>query len=185
MVAIAILVILDIIHQRPLIDDDQGKGKKVERSRPLDIELKMMTFAYPSRLEVIVLRDFYLKVKGGSMVALVGGSGSGKSIVVWLIQRFYYPNQGKVMMGRVDLKKVNVKWLRRQIALVGQELALFTGTVRDNIAFGNLNASWAKIEEAAKEAYIHKFISSLPQGYETQIVRAGFNYPRDRNKGLQ
>ncbi|CBI35827.3 unnamed protein product, partial [Vitis vinifera] len=135
--------------------------------------LKMVTFAYPSRPEVTVLREFCLKVKGGSMVALVGGSGSGKSTVVWLIQRFYDPNQGKVLMGGVDIKEMNVKWLRRQIALVGQEPALFAGSIRENIAFGNPNASWAEIEEAANEAYIHKFISSLPQGYETQVGESG------------
>lgn len=165
----AIPAIFDIIYRRPLIGSDRERGKKIDRSKPLDIELKMVTFAYPSRPEVIVLRDFCLKVKGGSMVALVGGSGSGKSTVVWLIQRFYDPNQGKVTMGGVDLREFNVKWLRMQTALVSQEPALFAGSIRENIAFGNPNASWAEIEEAANEAYIHKFISSLPQGYETQV----------------
>lgn len=171
MAAAAIPAIFDIIYRRPLIGNDRERGRKiVDRSKPFDIELKMVTFAYPSRPQVIVLRDFCLKVKGGSMVALVGGSGSGKSTVVWLIQRFYDPYQGKVMIGGQDLRHVNLKWLRRQIALVGQEPALFAGTIRENIAFGNLNASWAEIEEAAKEAYIHKFICGLPQGYETKVL---------------
>jgi ATP-binding cassette subfamily B (MDR/TAP) protein 1 len=72
-------------------------------------------------------------------------------------------------MGGVDLRDFNVKWLRSQTALVGQEPALFSGSIRENIAFGNPNASRAEIEEAASEAYIHKFICSLPQGYETQV----------------
>ncbi|KAK0596317.1 hypothetical protein LWI29_014603 [Acer saccharum] len=165
--------VLDVIKRRPLIGNDRQKGRKIERSKPFDVELKMVTFAYPSRPEVIVLKDFCLKVKGGSMVALVGGSGSGKSTVIWLTQRFYDPNQGKVMMGGVDLREINVKWLRKQTALVGQEPALFAGTIRENIALGNPNASWAEIEEAAQEAYIHKFISSLPQGYETQVGESG------------
>ncbi|TXG68236.1 hypothetical protein EZV62_003171 [Acer yangbiense] len=169
----AIPAVLDVIKRRPLIGNDRQKGRKIERSKPFDVELKMVTFAYPSRPEVIVLKDFSLKVKGGSMVALVGGSGSGKSTVIWLTQRFYDPNQGKVMMGGVDLKEINVKWLRKQTALVGQEPALFAGTIRENIALGNPNASWAEIEEAAQEAYIHKFISSLPQGYETQVGESG------------
>ena len=129
----------------------------------------METFAYPSRPEVIVLRDFSLKIKGGSMVAVVGGSGSGKSTVIWMIQRFYDPNHGKVLMGGMDLRELNVKWLRRQTALVGQEPALFAGSIRENIAFGDPDASWAEIEGAAKEAYIHKFISGLPQGYNTEV----------------
>ncbi|XP_061983037.1 ABC transporter B family member 19-like [Populus nigra] len=173
MAAPAIAAIFDIIHRKPLIRSDRDRGKKIDRSNLLDIELKMVTFAYPSRPEIIVLRDFCLKVKGGSTVALVGGSGSGKSTVVWLIQRFYDPNQGKVTMGGVDLRDFNVKWLRSQTALVGQEPALFSGSIRENIAFGNPNASRAEIEEAASEACIHKFICSLPQGYETQVGESG------------
>ncbi|KAF5466328.1 hypothetical protein F2P56_016266 [Juglans regia] len=174
--AMAIPAVFEIINRRPLIDKDQGKRRKTERSKPLNIEFKRVTFAYPSRPEVIVLRDFSLKVKGGSMVALVGGSGSGKSTVIWLIQRFYDPIQGKVMMGGVDLMEIDVKWLRRQTALVGQEPTLFAGSIRENIAFGNPNASWAEIEEAAREAYIDKFISGLPQGYETQVGESGVQF---------
>lgn len=169
MAASAIPAVLDIINRKPLIGNDRGKGRKIEQRKSWDIEFKMVTFAYPSRPQVIVLRNFNLKVKAGSMVALVGASGSGKSTVVWLIQRFYDPDQGKVIMGGMDLRAIDVKWLRRQIALVGQEPALFAGSLRENIAFGNPNASWAEIEDAAREAYINKFISGLPQGYETQV----------------
>ncbi|KAL5583428.1 hypothetical protein UlMin_015870 [Ulmus minor] len=173
MAATAIPSVFDVINRRPLIGSDRQKGRKIERSKPFEIDFKMVTFAYPSRPEVIVLRNFCLKVKGGSMVALVGGSGSGKSTVIWLVQRFYDPNQGKVMAGGVDLRELDVKWLRRQTALVGQEPALFAGSIRDNIAIGNQKASWAEIEEAAREAHIHKFVSSLPQGYETQVGESG------------
>ncbi|KAK3410679.1 hypothetical protein EUGRSUZ_J02615 [Eucalyptus grandis] len=173
MAATAVPAVLEIINRRPQIGNDKERGRKLERSKPWDIELKKVNFAYPSRPEVTVLRDFYLKVKAGSKVALVGSSGSGKSTVIWLVQRFYDPNQGKVLMGGVDLREMNVKWLRRQTALVSQEPALFGGSIRENIAFGNPNASWAEIEEAAKEAYIHKFISALPQGYETEVGESG------------
>ncbi|XP_050231366.1 ABC transporter B family member 19-like [Mercurialis annua] len=170
----AIPAIFDIISRKPLIGSDDKKGRKIDRSKSLlDIEFRKVTFAYPSRPEIIVLRNFSLKVKGGSMVAIVGSSGSGKSTVIWLIQRFYDPNQGKVTLGGVDLRDLDVKGLRRQIALVGQEPALFAGTIRENIAFGNPQASWTEIEEASMEAYIHKFISSLPQGYETQVGESG------------
>ncbi|KAF7814001.1 ABC transporter B family member 19-like [Senna tora] len=177
MAATAIPAVLDIINRRPLICSDETKKgrKKMERSnsKPLEIEFKMVTFSYPSRPEVTVLKDFCLKVKGGSTVALVGASGSGKSTVIWMIQRFYDPNKGKVMVGGLDLREVNVKWLRKQISLVSQEPALFAGSIRENIAFGDPNASWAEIEMAAKGAYIHKFISGLPQGYETQVGEGG------------
>ncbi|XP_052180943.1 LOW QUALITY PROTEIN: ABC transporter B family member 19-like [Diospyros lotus] len=171
--ATVIPAVLDILNRRPLIGSESRKGRKIERLKPFDVEFKMVTFAYPCRPEVIVLRDFCLKVKGGSMVALVGGSGSGKSTVVWMIQRFYDPNKGKILMGGVDLRELDLKWLRRQTALVGQEPALFAGSIRDNIAFGNPSASWTEIEEAAKEAYIHKFISGLPQGYDTEVGDSG------------
>ncbi|PKI43803.1 hypothetical protein CRG98_035814 [Punica granatum] len=170
----AIPAVFDIINRRPLIGSGgRDRGRKLDRSRPWDIEFRKVTFAYPSRPEVVVLREFTLKVKEGRVVALVGGSGSGKSTVVWLVQRFYDPIQGKVMMGKMDLREMNLKWLRRQMALVGQEPALFAGSIRENIAFGDSNASWSEIEEAAKEAYIHKFISGLPQGYETQVGDSG------------
>ncbi|XP_022964429.1 ABC transporter B family member 19-like [Cucurbita moschata] len=168
----AIPAVLDVINRTPLIGDEKGKSKK-ERLTNFDVEFKMVTFAYPSRPEVIVLRDFCLKVKGCSTVALVGESGSGKSTVIWLTQRFYDPIRGKVLMGGVDLREINVKWLRRQTALVGQEPALFAGSIRDNIAFASPNASWSEIEEAARDAYIHKFITGLPQGYETQVGESG------------
>ncbi|RZC85361.1 hypothetical protein C5167_041542 [Papaver somniferum] len=171
--ATAVPEVFDIINRKPLIDGDKGKGNKIDGSKPLNVDFKKVTFWYPSRPEVIVLRDFSLKVKGGTMVALVGGSGSGKSTVVWLVQRFYDPNGGRIMIGGVDIREMNVKGLREQIALVGQEPALFAGTIRENIAFGKPNASWAEIEEAAKEAYIHKFISSLPQGYDTEVGESG------------
>ncbi|TQE08679.1 hypothetical protein C1H46_005663 [Malus baccata] len=175
MASTAIPAVFDIITRKPLISSSSSREKerKLDRSKPLDIQFKMVTFAYPSRPDVTVLSDFCLKVKGGSTVALAGGSGSGKSTVIWLIQRFYDPIQGKVMMGGVDLREINLKWLRRQIALVGQEPTLFAGTMRENIAFGNPNASWSEIEDAAREAYIHNFISSLPQGYETQVGESG------------
>ncbi|KAL4326632.1 hypothetical protein AHAS_Ahas13G0019500 [Arachis hypogaea] len=176
MAATAIPSVQDIINRRPLIGNDKSiRSKKVEDrlKSPFKIEFKMVTFAYPSRPAVTVLRDFSLKVKGGSTVALVGPSGSGKSTIIWLIQRFYDPNKGKVMLSGVDLMEIDVKWLRRQMALVGQEPALFSGSIRENITFGDPNASWAEIEAAAKEAYIHKFISGLPQGYETQVGQSG------------
>lgn len=173
MASTAIPSVLDIINRKPLIGNERHRGRKIETLEPFDVEFKMVTLTYPSRPDVVVLRDFCLKIKGGTMVALVGGSGSGKSTVIWMMQRFYDPIQGKVIICGVDIREFNLKWLRRQIALVGQEPALFAGSIRENISFGNPSASWSEIEEAAKEAYIHKFISGLPQGYETEVGDRG------------
>ncbi|KAL4560128.1 hypothetical protein LXL04_032277 [Taraxacum kok-saghyz] len=166
----AIPAVFNIINRKPLIC---GKEQKMERSRPYDVEFKMVTFSYPSRPDVIVLRDFCLKIKGGTMVAVAGGSGSGKSTVIWLTQRFYDPVRGKVLMGGLDLRELDLKWLRLQTALVGQEPALLAGTIRENIRFGNPNSSMSEIEEAAKEACIHNFICGLPLGYETEVGESG------------
>ncbi|XP_051147745.1 ABC transporter B family member 19-like [Andrographis paniculata] len=173
MAATAIPAVFKILKRKPLIRSDHKKGRKLESSKPLDVEFKKVTFAYPSRPNTIILNNFSLKIKSGTMVALVGGSGSGKSTVTWMIQRFYDPTKGKVLMGAVDIRDLDVKWLRRKIALVGQEPSLIAGSIRDNIAFGRPNASWAEIEAAAKEAYIHNFICSLPQGYETEVGESG------------
>ncbi|KAL7100267.1 hypothetical protein ACP275_09G137000 [Erythranthe tilingii] len=169
--ASAIPSIFDILHRRPLIVN--GNRKKVNKITNVNIEFKRVTFAYPSRPEVVVLNNFSLKIKSGTTVALVGGSGSGKSTVIWMVQRFYDPVNGRVLIGGVDLRDFDLKWLRKEIALVGQEPSLFAGSIRENIAFGDGDASWSEIEAAAKEAYIHKFISSLPQGYETEVGQSG------------
>ncbi|KHN01443.1 Putative multidrug resistance protein [Glycine soja] len=168
-----------IIERIPEIDSYSPEGRKLSGVRGR-IELKSVSFAYPSRPDSLIFDSLNLVLPSsktlavvGASVALVGPSGSGKSTVIWLTQRFYDPDHGKVMMSGIDLREIDVKWLRRQIALVGQEPALFAGSIRENIAFGDPNASWTEIEEAAKEAYIHKFISGLPQGYETQVGESG------------
>uniref|UniRef100_A0A0D9VQB1 Uncharacterized protein n=1 Tax=Leersia perrieri TaxID=77586 RepID=A0A0D9VQB1_9ORYZ len=172
----AIAGILSILNRRPAItnDDDGTKRRKtIKDGKPIDVELRNVTFSYPSRPEVTVLSEFSLRVKAGTTVAVVGASGGGKSTVVWLVQRFYDPVNGKVLVGGVDVRELDLKWLRGECAMVGQEPALFGGSIRDNIGFGNPKASWAEIEDAAKEANIHKFISALPQGYDTEVGESG------------
>ncbi|CAN6227169.1 unnamed protein product [Urochloa humidicola] len=172
---VAIAGILSILKRRPVINNEDGSTKRrtIKDGKPIDVELKNVTFAYPSRPDVAVLNGFSVRVKAGSTIAVVGASGSGKSTVVWLVQRFYDPVDGKVMVGGVDVRELDLKWLRGECAMVGQEPALFTGSIRENIGFGNPKASWAEIEEAAKEANIHKFIAGLPQGYDTQVGESG------------
>ncbi|XP_062227317.1 ABC transporter B family member 19-like [Phragmites australis] len=170
---VAIACILSILKRRPAIDKDRTERRTIKNGRPIDVELKKVTFAYPSRPNLMVLNEFSMCVKAGSTVAMIGASGSGKSTVVWLVQRFYDPVGGKVMVGGVDVRELDLKWLRGECAMVGQEPSLFSGSIRENIGFGNPKASWAEIEEAAKEANIHKFIAGLPQGYDTQVGESG------------
>lgn len=123
------------------------------------IELKKVDFAYPSRPETLVLLKFSLEVKPGRSVGLVGKSGCGKSTVIGLIQRFYDVEMGSVRVDGIDIRGLDIQWYRRQMALVSQEPVIFSGTIRDNIVFGKLDASESEVVEAARAANAHEFIS--------------------------
>jgi len=130
-------------------------------------------FVYPARPNAMILRNFCLQIKAGSNVALVGKSGCGKSTIIGLIERFYDPVKGLVLIDGQDIKSFNLRSLRKHIALVGQEPTLFAGSIRENIAYGKENATEAEIVEAAKAANAHEFISSLNDGYETNAGNRG------------
>lgn len=99
----------------------------------------------------------------------MGGSGSGKSTVVALLQRFYEPLAGEIFVDGVAIEKLQLKWLRSQMGLVSQEPALFATTIKENILFGKEDASMEQVIEAAKASNAHNFICQLPQGYDTQV----------------
>ncbi|KAF2308701.1 hypothetical protein GH714_013376, partial [Hevea brasiliensis] len=135
-------------------------------------EFKDVTFSYPSRPDVIIFRDFSIFFPAGT-VAVVGGSGSGKSTIVSLIERFYDPNQGQVLLDNVDIKTLQLRWLRDQIGLVNQEPALFATTILENILYGKPDAAMDEVEAAASAANAHSFITLLPSGYNTQVGERG------------
>jgi ATP-binding cassette, subfamily B, bacterial MsbA len=136
-----------------------------------EVEFRHVCFSYsPSRP---VLRDFSLRLPAGRVVALVGPSGSGKSTLCALIPRFYDVSAGAVLVDGVDVRDVSLSELRSQIATVPQDVHLFSGTLRENIAYGCPAAAQQQVEEAARAANIHAFIQSLPQGYETPIGERG------------
>lgn len=136
------------------------------------IELRNVSFGYADE-ERSVLRDVSLEIPAGSMVALVGESGGGKSTLTKLLPRFHDPVSGGVFWDGVDLRDATIASLRGQIALVTQETVLFNDTVRHNIAYGKPNATQAEIEEAARIAFAHDFIMELPQKYETIVGERG------------
>jgi ATP-binding cassette, subfamily B, bacterial MsbA len=120
-----------------------------------------------------VLKNINLEVKKGSILAIVGPSGTGKSTLVDLIPRFYDPQKGKILVDGVDIREVSLKSLRKQIGIVTQETILFNDTIRANISYGEAGASQERIEEAAKQAHAHDFISHLLNGYDTVIGDRG------------
>ncbi|XP_010253317.1 PREDICTED: ABC transporter B family member 20 [Nelumbo nucifera] len=137
-----------------------------------NIEFRNVYFSYLSRPEIPILSGFYLTVPARKTVALVGRNGSGKSSIIPLMERFYDPTLGEVLLDGENIKSLKLEWLRSQIGLVTQEPALLSLSIRDNIAYGR-SATIDQIEEAAKIAHAHTFISSLEKGYETQVGRAG------------
>lgn len=119
------------------------------------------------------MEGFNLNVEVGKTIALVGPSGCGKSTVMQLIQRFYDPDSGEVLVGGKDVRSYNTKWLRQHIGLVSQEPVLFDTTIAKNIMYGNENATEEEMHEAARNANAHSFISKLPNGYDTLVGEAG------------
>ncbi|KAH9740063.1 ABC transporter B family member 19 [Citrus sinensis] len=164
--------VFSILDRSTRIDPDDPDAEPVETIRG-EIELRHVDFAYPSRPDVVVFKDFNLRIRAGQSQALVGASGSGKSSVIALIERFYDPTAGKVMIDGKDIRRLNLKSLRLKIGLVQQEPALFAASIFDNIAYGKEGATEAEVVEAARAANVHGFVSALPNAYKTPVGERG------------
>jgi ATP-binding cassette subfamily B protein/subfamily B ATP-binding cassette protein MsbA len=120
-----------------------------------------------------VVRDFNVSVPGGTVVALVGRSGAGKTTVTDLVARFHDPTRGRISLNGTDIRQFRLREYRDLLALVQQDVFLFDGSVRENIAYGNHKATDAEIEDAARRANAHEFIVNLPEQYETFVGERG------------
>ncbi len=141
-----------------------GKGELI---------FQAVTFAYPARLQQPALQDFNLSIQPGEMVALVGPSGAGKTTVLRLLLRLYDPQTGSISLDEADLRSLDPYDLRRRIAIVTQEPVIFSGTVYENILYGNPDATEEQIIMASKLAQAHEFIMHLPSGYSTELGEKG------------
>ncbi|PKX96023.1 ABC transporter ATP-binding protein [Aspergillus novofumigatus IBT 16806] len=166
-----------VIDKQSAIDSLSTAGLTPEKCVG-EIEIKALEFAYPSRPDTQVLNGLNLSVPAGKTTALVGASGSGKSTIVGLLERWYDPAAGAILLDGVEIQKLNIAWLRTQIRLVQQEPVLFSGTIFDNVAFGLEGTPYAEapyeqklalVKEACRDAYAHEFIENLPRQYDTQI----------------
>jgi len=137
------------------------------------IAFERVSFAYPSRRAQAVLTEVDLEIRPGEVVALVGPSGAGKSTILSLLLRFYDVDRGRVLLEGADVRTLPLAELRRAFAMVAQEPVLFSGTIRDNIAYGKDGATREEIEAAAKDAFAHEFITGFPDGYDTVIGERG------------
>lgn len=170
------------IDRESAIDSDSSFGATLDTVEGA-IELKDIRFIYPSRPDVTVLRKFSLSIPAGSTVALVGASGSGKSTIIGLLERFYKPVGGNITLDGHDINALNLKWLRRQISLVSQEPILFACSIYQNIAYGLLGTQFEHVSEIEKrelvtaacvQANAMMFIENLPEGLETDVGERGF-----------
>ena len=174
--------IFSTIDRKSPIDPSSDEGEKL---KVVDgtIELRNIKHIYPSRPEVVVMHDVSLTIPHGKTTALVGTSGSGKSTIIGLVERFYDPVGGEILLDGHNVQDLNLRWLRQQIALVSQEPTLFGTTIEENIRHGLIGREHEKaplekqrelVVEAAKKANAHDFITNLPEGYETNVGERGF-----------
>jgi len=169
--AASIYAILDRV---PVVDSFSSEGTRLD-SLSGTIEFRDVHFCYPTRPTTKILKGLNFKIKPGQTLALVGPSGCGKSTSVALIERFYNPAEGQIFIDGIEIRSLNVGWLRRQIGLVSQEPVLFGTSIGENIAYGreNAEATQEQIIDAAKIANAHKFISALAEGYDTDVGEKG------------
>jgi ATP-binding cassette subfamily B protein len=162
--------IFEIIDAKSEVEDEPGAQPLPEIQGA--VEFENVTFRYFGG-ETPVLNEVNFSADPGHTVALLGMTGSGKSTVINLIPRFYDPTEGRVLIDGVDVRQVTLESLREQIGIVLQETTLFTGSIRDNIAFGRPDASLDEVISAAKAAAAHEFITTFPDGYETPVGERG------------
>ncbi len=149
---------------------DEAKEASIEFGT---IELKNIHFSYPSRPSVEILKGISIRIEPGQKVAIVGTSGTGKSTLAQLMMRFYEPNSGEIELNGTNINAYSVNAWRKMLALVPQEVLLFGGSIRENIAYGKPGATQAEIERAAEQAYAREFIESFPEKWDTLVGERG------------
>lgn len=166
--------IIELLDGKGEIDlADEGNSNGIVQPLKGEIYFEDVSFAYPGRPELKVLKDVSFHLKPGQKVALVGLSGSGKSTIVKLLLRFYNPDSGKILIDGKPIQEFNLINLRRSFATVPQEVVLFGGTIRDNIEYGRPGASEEDIRRAAEQANALDFIESFPDGFDSLIGDRG------------
>ncbi|KAK4569860.1 GTPase-activating protein [Recurvomyces mirabilis] len=170
------------IDRKSPLDPESEEGTKLKDVQG-SIELRNIRHIYPSRPEVVVMEEVNLLVPAGKTTALVGASGSGKSTIVGLVERFYDPVGGEVLLDGQNIQGLNLRWLRQNVSLVSQEPTLFATTIFGNIKHGLIGTEHEHlahdqvrklVEDAAQQANAHDFITQLPEGYETNVGERGF-----------
>lgn len=165
-----VLDILEEENEAIVISEDNNTIRKTIQG---NLKFDKVSFSYPSRPDIITLKNISFDVKAGEKVALVGPSGTGKSTIASLILQFYNPTAGSISYDGEPNTAYSLTDIRNQVAIVPQDVLLFGGTIRENIGYGRLNSDAEDIIEAAKRANAHDFIMSFPQGYDTLVGERG------------
>lgn len=155
--------------------DLTDSGNSALKPEDGSVVFKNVSFSYDKRMETAVLRDVSLSIKSGQVVGIIGGTGSSKTTLVSMIPRLYDVLSGSVEVGGHDVRDYGLKPLREDVAMVLQKNVLFSGTIRENLRWGDTNASDAEIEAACRTACAHDFIMSFPEGYDTELGQGGVN----------
>ncbi|WP_062356843.1 ABC transporter ATP-binding protein [Bacillus kwashiorkori] len=161
------------VHELLEMEEEKTNGKKMSITKGT-IDFHNVSFQY-SQSEISILKDISFSIRGGKTVAIIGATGAGKTSLIQLILRLFEPTKGEIHIDGYKLQNIPLPSLRQQIGYVPQETFLFTGTIKENIAFGNRNASMKDIETAAKAAQIHDAIIQFPNGYHTIVGQRGIN----------
>jgi len=161
---------MDLLAISPDIKDKKG-AKQVKELKG-DIAFNHVTFTY-EKTQKPVLNDISFQIESGKTIAFVGPSGAGKTTICSLIPRFYDVNNGSITIDGMDIRDMTMQSLRKQIGIVQQDVFLFTGTLKENIMYGKLDATDEEIARAVKQAHMEDFIAELPNGYETQVGERG------------
>ena len=164
------------------MSDESDKTEKLGKAEGY-VDFEHVKFGYEDT-DKIIIHDFSAKAKPGQKIAFVGSTGAGKTTITNLINRFYEIDSGEILMDGVDIRKVGRENLRSNIAMVLQDTHLFTGTIRENIRYGRLDATDAEVEQAAKMASAHSFIMRLENGYDTMIEGDGANLSQGQRQLL-
>jgi len=164
--------ILDMFALQPTITDAED-AKTLTLSKPQKIVFDDVVFGYDESDEINALNHLSLTIPAGKMTAFVGPSGSGKTTAMNMVMRFYDPHAGGIKIGDEDIRDFTIQSLRNNIALVSQDITIFDDTVAANIAYGRADISQSEIEEAARAAAAHEFISAMPEGYDSRLGEHG------------
>ncbi|KAJ4750300.1 ABC transporter B family member 11 [Rhynchospora pubera] len=162
----------ETIRRKPDIDAYDESGVVLEDMKG-DVELREVYFSYPARPEQLIFSGFSLRVNNGTTMAIVGESGSGKSTVISMVQRFYDPQAGEVLIDGINIKTLNLGWIRERIGLVSQEPLLFMTTIKENILYGKEGATLEEVRRAVEMANAANFIDRLPDGLDTMVGQRG------------